>query len=675
MFKCCNCEKDIEDIADMFYCERCKGIYCAECNQKIHSFPIFKDHKVEKAPKEAYDFRPCPVHGKLMTLYCATCGELCCYKCVVSGEAHSQHLTHTLKVAYEAMAANNAKNCEKLEAILHNNNNNNNNEDENTTENSSDILLDNEIAGLDSARSTELDRTEEAYGRVQDALAEREQNLNEDVAAQEEEAGVALEGLLVDVRDLCINADDILENFGEAAKEAQGLESGIPDMFAVIGMSSEIESTIKNLTTKGIEILEKIPQMAHSLDFLDYDDDNNNNSSDKGKDIIMSSSSDSGSDSDDSSYGDRLSRSRSRRSRSKRKGKKTGTDLSKFKDERSLIEEIKKFGNITKTPNYMSVSDSKLKFSVVSDSNDKSTKTFEFSWGDSISEVFTDFVETSEDVCYVLQMRPTEDAEYTTVYEGRDTSYSHTMTPSADQKPSARLCIAGSGGDSGVPALWQSPEVLLTDCTYMGAFTEARGVKFHDTDHKVVEADKSNSTTTGTVPLTAGVVNTVRLCVMKTDFSNNGVSVGIAPADYKFEYGEDPRNECGWYLNFFNTRLYSGPPQNFSSENYGHRNDIRPGDIITIVANLEGKEGVLSFKINDDDLGVAFDDIPLDKPLVPVVYFYGYDESLGLLGPGEDGKDMFAKYGDADGVNDSDSDRGYSSGSMYTDSDDSGYMT
>ena len=43
------------------------------------------------------------------------------------------------------------------------------------------------------------------------------------------------------------------------------------------------------------------------------------------------------------------------------------------------------------------------------------------------------------------------------------------------------------------------------------------------------------------------------------------------------------------------------------------------------------KEGTIKFIIDDKDYGIAFKDIPLDKPLYPAIYMYYENDSLQFI--------------------------------------------
>ena len=97
-----------------------------------------------------------------------------------------------------------------------------------------------------------------------------------------------------------------------------------------------------------------------------------------------------------------------------------------------------------------------------------------------------------------------------------------------------------------------------------------------------------------------------------------GIFIGVAPISiYHGDYGID----SGWYLNCYKSTLRSGPPHNYKNVTYGERkgngNYICSGDSVGVAMNTS--IGELSFVLNGVDLGVAYEGIPLDKPLVPCV--------------------------------------------------------
>ena len=77
----------------------------------------------------------------------------------------------------------------------------------------------------------------------------------------------------------------------------------------------------------------------------------------------------------------------------------------------------------------------------------------------------------------------------------------------------------------------------------------------------------------------------------------------------------------GWYFHCWGSILYSGPPHKYRGKEYGPRKGygqyVHKGDSVDVV--MDTTKGDLSFALNGVNLGVAYEEIPLDKPLVPCV--------------------------------------------------------
>ena len=90
--------------------------------------------------------------------------------------------------------------------------------------------------------------------------------------------------------------------------------------------------------------------------------------------------------------------------------------------------------------------------------------------------------------------------------------------------------------------------------------------------------------------------------------------------------------KCGWYFYCYDSTLCSGPPHSYNYKEYGPRKGggqyVRTGDSVGVV--MDTAKGELSFVVNAMNLGVAFDCIPLDKPLVPCVILREEEDSVEL---------------------------------------------
>ena len=99
--------------------------------------------------------------------------------------------------------------------------------------------------------------------------------------------------------------------------------------------------------------------------------------------------------------------------------------------------------------------------------------------------------------------------------------------------------------------------------------------------------------------------------------------IGIAPID--FDLNSSIYN-YGWYLNFNDSKLYSGAPHNYE----GKETDLNKiKDEVKIIMNMNEK--TLKFIIDNEDKGVTYKDIPINKPLSPAILLYNTDDSVEIL--------------------------------------------
>ena len=101
---------------------------------------------------------------------------------------------------------------------------------------------------------------------------------------------------------------------------------------------------------------------------------------------------------------------------------------------------------------------------------------------------------------------------------------------------------------------------------------------------------------------------------------------GVAPID--FDINSPDYNTCGWYIYCGDSSLYSGPPYNYENKDLGLS---KVNDEIIIVMNM--KKRTLKFIINNEDKGDSYTDIPIDKPIFPVVLLY-YQNDFNLTDNG-----------------------------------------
>ena len=121
------------------------------------------------------------------------------------------------------------------------------------------------------------------------------------------------------------------------------------------------------------------------------------------------------------------------------------------------------------------------------------------------------------------------------------------------------------------------------------------------------------------------------------EFKEGKLYIGVAPSDINQDE-DGVQEKCGWYVRNWDLTLFSGPPHNYKGKGYGPRLDKAKG----IVGDAYGHIGVvmdttngdLSFIPRSTNLGVAYEGIPLDKPLVPCVVVENFCNKV-ILKPSE----------------------------------------
>ena len=111
----------------------------------------------------------------------------------------------------------------------------------------------------------------------------------------------------------------------------------------------------------------------------------------------------------------------------------------------------------------------------------------------------------------------------------------------------------------------------------------------------------------------------------------NGILIGVASSDIN-QNESDNINKCGWYFHCYESTLISGPPHNYRypGKEYGPRKE--DGEYIDSVGVvMDTAKGELSFALDGVNFGVAYERIPLDKPLVPCVILRYEGDSVELV--------------------------------------------
>ena len=111
-----------------------------------------------------------------------------------------------------------------------------------------------------------------------------------------------------------------------------------------------------------------------------------------------------------------------------------------------------------------------------------------------------------------------------------------------------------------------------------------------------------------------------------------GLEVGIAP----FDVGKDDgcaHTQYGWYLRCEDFTLCSGPPHNFRMRPYALKKTFKERVKIgsEVGVSVDMLNGTVCFEVNGKNLGVAYEAIPMNKPIVPVVVLSHKDDSVEII--------------------------------------------
>ena len=113
-----------------------------------------------------------------------------------------------------------------------------------------------------------------------------------------------------------------------------------------------------------------------------------------------------------------------------------------------------------------------------------------------------------------------------------------------------------------------------------------------------------------------------KIKILKTTYKY--IMVGVAPIDFDINL-ERNFEKCGWYYYCYNSTLWSGPPFNYRDKSSGLS---KINNEIIVIMNM--KKRTIKFKINNEDKGDSYINIPIDKPIFPAVLLYNTNDSIEI---------------------------------------------
>ena len=206
----------------------------------------------------------------------------------------------------------------------------------------------------------------------------------------------------------------------------------------------------------------------------------------------------------------------------------------------------------------------------------------------------------------------------------------HDLEPSTKYHIRVRTVPLGGSGQS----IWSNPIVVQTKSVFSKCvwkrcpyFSFSKSMYSLDEGNPIIATKSSGDesyqcTIIGSAPIPLNQVASWNIKILKSkDNDGRGICIGVAPSDINQNIRNNYK-KCGWYFVCYFSTLWSGPPQYCSRKEYGPRKSkdgryVHTGDSVGVV--MDTAKGELSFVLNGVNLGIAFEGIPLDKPLVPCV--------------------------------------------------------
>ena len=103
-----------------------------------------------------------------------------------------------------------------------------------------------------------------------------------------------------------------------------------------------------------------------------------------------------------------------------------------------------------------------------------------------------------------------------------------------------------------------------------------------------------------------------------------GINVGVSPIDFDFNTKEPYK--YGWYFYCKSSTFFSGHPFNYWNKKTKLK--IPKNEIII---SMDTQNRILKFKVDEEEEEDFYEDIPIDKPLVPIVTLIDKDDSVEII--------------------------------------------
>ena len=213
------------------------------------------------------------------------------------------------------------------------------------------------------------------------------------------------------------------------------------------------------------------------------------------------------------------------------------------------------------------------------------------------------------------------------VYNGNETHFTvTTLEPLTHYSFFLRVGCGGNWSRWSTPLDINTPEAPFPGFWREGAnYAVEKGSRMVVTKTQASAFIKTSAAIPGCSLISGGVVDW-GVKIINSRYMD--IYVGVAPCDiYYTDTKEIPI--YGWYVHLKTGALYSSAPHKFVGVRYIQKGLVKEGDVVGCQVNV-GERSV-SFTVNGEEEGVAYNQIFTDIPLVPVVILKYKGDSVGLV--------------------------------------------
>ena len=114
-----------------------------------------------------------------------------------------------------------------------------------------------------------------------------------------------------------------------------------------------------------------------------------------------------------------------------------------------------------------------------------------------------------------------------------------------------------------------------------------------------------------------------KIKILESHKESNSIIIGVAPEN--FDINKSTYTDCGWYLCCCCGHLFSGGPHNYKDKKIDNKFNLK-SKVITLIMDMNS--GSLKYIIDSEKAIEIYSNLPIDKPLFPVVFLKYKDDKV-----------------------------------------------